>query len=62
MNTSHFSQDPNPQEPGSPQNPVQETAVEAAPQAVASESVAPEAPEAVVPASVAPQLPVTPQT
>lgn len=73
MNTSHFPQDPNPQEPGLPQNPVQETnpvletTVEAtpaaaAPQAVASESVAPEALEAVVPASVAPQLPVTPQT
>lgn len=72
MNTSHFPQDPNPQEPGLPQNPVQETnpvletTVEAtpaaaAPQAVASESVALEAPEAVVPASVAPQLPVTPQ-
>jgi len=72
MNTSHFPQDPNPQEPGLPQNPVQETnpvletTVEAtpaaaAPQAVASESVAPEALEAVVPASVAPQLPVTPQ-
>ena len=71
MNTSHFSQDPNPQEPGSPQNPVQETAVEApanptvatpaaaVPEAVASEPVAP---EASVPASVAPQLPVTPQT
>ncbi len=74
MNTSHISQDPNPQEPGSPQNPVQETVVElapaaAAPQAAAPEFVAPEAanqepaaPEAVVPASVAPQLPVTPQT
>ncbi|WP_303962995.1 ABC transporter ATP-binding protein [Rothia mucilaginosa] len=66
MNTSHFPQDPNLQEPGSPQNPVHETAVETAPaaavpQAVASESVAPEALEAVVPASVAPQLPVTPQ-
>ena len=73
MNTSHFSQDPTPQEPGSPQNPVQETAVEeapaaAVPQAIVPESVAPEAanpepaaPEAVVPASVAPQLPVTPQ-
>ena len=71
MNTSHFPQDPNPQEPGSPQNPVQETAVEApanptvatpaaaVPEAVASEPVAP---EASVPASVAPQLPVTPQT
>lgn len=73
MNTSHFPQDPNLQEPGSPQNPVQETnpvletTVEATPaaavpQAIASESVAPEALEAVVPASVAPQLPVTPQT
>ena len=74
MNTSHFPQDPNPQEPGSPQNPVLETAVEeapaaAVPQAIVPESVAPEAvnpepaaPEAVVPASVAPQLPVTPQT
>ena len=73
MNTSHFPQDPNPQEPGSPQNPVLETAVEeapaaAVPQAIVPESVAPEAvnpepaaPEAVVPASVAPQLPVTPQ-
>ena len=74
MNTSHFPQAPNPQEPGSPQNPVQETAVGAAPatavpQAIVPESAAPEAtnlepaaPEAVVPASVAPQLPVTPQT
>ena len=73
MNTSHFPQDPNLQEPGSPQNPVQETAVEAAPatavpQAIVPEFAAPEAtnlepaaPEAVVPASVAPQLPVTPQ-
>jgi ABC transporter, ATP-binding protein len=73
MNTSHFPQAPNPQEPGSPQNPVQETAVGAAPatavpQAIVPESAAPEAvnpepaaPEAVVPASVAPQLPVTPQ-
>lgn len=73
MNTSHFPQDPNPQEPGSPQNPVLETAVEeapaaAVPQARVPESAAPEAtnlepaaPEAVVPASVAPQLPVTPQ-
>ena len=70
MNTSHFSQDPNLNEPGSSQNPVQETAVEApsnptvatpavaVPEAVASEPVAP---EASVPASVAPQLPVTPQ-
>ena len=71
MNTSHFSQNPDSHEPGSPQNPVQETAVEApanptvatpaaaVPEAVASEPVAP---EASVPASVAPQLPVTPQT
>ena len=64
MNTSHFPQDPNPQEPGSPQNPVQETAVEAAPAAAVPQAIVPEsaAPEAVVPASVAPQLPVTPQT
>ena len=73
MDPSHIPQDPNLQDPGSPQHPVQETnpvletTVEAtpaaaAPQAVASESVAPEALEAVVPASVAPQLPVTPQT
>ena len=69
MNTSHISQDPNPQEPGSPQNPVQETVVEAAPAAAVPQAVAPEAanpepaaPETVVPASVAPQLPVTPQT
>ena len=73
MNTSHFSQNPDSHEPGSPQNPVQETAVEAAPatavpQAIVPEFAAPEAvnpepaaPEAVVPASVAPQLPVTPQ-
>lgn len=63
MNTSHFPQDPNPQEPGSPQNPVQETAVEAAPAAAVPQAIVPEsaAPEAVVPASVAPQLPVTPQ-
>lgn len=65
MNTSHFPQDPNLQEPGSPQNPVQETnpvletTVEATPAAAVPEAVAP---EAVVPASVAPQLPVTPQT
>ena len=59
MNTSHFSQDPNPQEPGSPQNPVHETAVETAPAAAVPQAIAP---EAVVPASVAPQLPVTPQT
>ena len=71
MNTSHFSQDPNLNEPGSPQNPVQETAVEApahptvaTPAAAVPGVVAPEtvAPDAVVPASVAPQLPVTPQT
>ena len=76
MNTSHFSQNPDSHEPGSPQNPVQETAVEApahpivatpaaaAPEAVAPEAATPEpaAPEAVVPASVAPQLPVTPQS
>ena len=59
MSTSHFSQDPNPQEPGSPQNPVHETAVETAPAAAVPQAIAP---EAVVPASVAPQLPVTPQT
>lgn len=70
MNTSHFPQDPNPQEPGSQQNPVQETnpvletTVEANPAAAVPQAIVPEsaAPEAVVPASVAPQLPVTPQT
>lgn len=68
MNTSHFSQNPDSHEPGSPQNPVQETAIEAVPAAAAPQAVTPEAanrepaaPEAVVPASVAPQLPVTPQ-
>ena len=63
MNTSHFPQDPNPQEPGSPQNPALETAVEATPAAAVPQAIVPEsaAPEAVVPASVAPQLPVTPQ-
>jgi len=63
MNTSHFPQDPNPQEPGSPQNPVLETAVEATPAAAVPQARVPESasPEAVVPASVAPQLPVTPQ-
>ncbi|MEZ7692177.1 ABC transporter ATP-binding protein [Rothia mucilaginosa] len=63
MNTSHFSQNPDSHEPGSPQNPVQETAVEAAPAAAVPQARVPEsaAPEAVVPASVAPQLPVTPQ-
>lgn len=63
MNTSHFSQDPTPQEPGSPQNPVQETPVEEAPAAAVPQAIVPEsaAPEAAVPASVAPQLPVTPQ-
>lgn len=66
MNTSHFSQNPDSHEPGSPQNPVQETAVEApanptvaTPAAAVPEGVAP---ESVVPASVAPQLPVTPQS
>lgn len=55
MNTSHFPQDPNPQEPGSPQNPVQETspvqeiAVEAAPAAAVPQAIVPEsaAPEAI---------------
>ncbi|WP_314365497.1 ABC transporter ATP-binding protein [Rothia mucilaginosa] len=63
MNTSHFSQNPDSHEPGSPQNPVQETAVEAAPAAAVPQARVPEsaAPEAAVPASVAPQLPVTPQ-
>lgn len=69
MNTSHFPQDQNPQEPGSPQNPVQETnplrktTVEATPAAAVPQAIVPEsaAPEAAVPASVAPQLPVTPQ-
>ena len=51
MNTSHISQNPNPQEPGSPQNPVQETAIEAAPAAAAPQAVTPEsvAPEAANP-------------
>ena len=66
MNTSHFSQNPDSHEPGSPQNPVQETAVEAPahPTVAAPAAAVPEpvAPEAAVPASVAPQLPVTPQT
>lgn len=63
MNTSHFSQNPDSHAPGSPQNPVQETTVEANPAAVVPQAIVPEsaAPEAVVPASVAPQLPVTPQ-
>lgn len=68
MNTSHISQNPNPQEPGSPQNPVQETAVEApahptvatpaaaVPQAIVPESAAPEAvnPELAAPEAVVP--------
>ena len=66
MNTSHFSQNPDSHEPGSPQNPVQETAVEAPvhPTVATPATTVPEAvaPEASVPASVAPQLPVTPQT
>lgn len=65
MNTSHFSQNPDSHEPGSPQNPVQETAVEAPahPTVATPATTVPEAvaPEASVPASVAPQLPVTPQ-
>lgn len=63
MNTSHFPQDPNPQEPGLPQNPVQETnpvletTVEATPAAAAPQAVAPEsvAPEAVNPEPAAPE-------
>ena len=68
MNTSHFPQDPNPQEPGSPQNPALETAVEApanptvatpaaaVPQAIVPESAAPEAvnPELAAPEAVVP--------
>ena len=54
MNTSHFPQDQNPQEPGSPQNPVQETnplrktTVEATPAAAVPQAIVPEsaAPEA----------------
>lgn len=54
MNTSHFPQDPNLQEPGSPQNPVQETnpvletTVEATPAAAVPQAIVPEfaAPEA----------------
>lgn len=54
MNTSHFPQDQNPQEPGSPQNPVQETnplrktTVEAAPATAVPQAIVPEfaAPEA----------------
>lgn len=58
MNTSHFSQDPNPQEPGSPQNPVQETAVEAAPAAAAPAAAVPQAivPESAAPEAVNPEL------
>ena len=54
MNTSHFPQDPNLQEPGSPQNPVQETnpvletSVEATPATAVPQAIVPEfaAPEA----------------
>ncbi|WP_455113539.1 ATP-binding cassette domain-containing protein, partial [Rothia mucilaginosa] len=63
MNTSHFPQDPNLQEPGSPQNPVQETnpvpetAVEATPTAAVPQAIVPEsvAPEAVNPEPAAPE-------
>lgn len=63
MNTSHFPQDPNPQEPGSQQNPVQEnnpvqeTAVEEAPAAAVPQAIVPEsaAPEAVNPEPAAPE-------
>ena len=63
MNTSHFPQDPNPQEPGLPQNPVQETnpvletAVEEAPAAAVPQAIVPEsvAPEAVNPEPAAPE-------
>ena len=68
MNTSHFSRNPDSHEPGSSQNPVQETAVEAAPAAAVPQAIASEAvrvpdtpaealptPAAAVPASVAPQ-------
>ena len=63
MNTSHFPQDPNPQEPGSQQNPVQETnpvletTVEANPAAAVPQAIVPEsvAPEAVNPEPAAPE-------
>ncbi|WP_313969049.1 ATP-binding cassette domain-containing protein [uncultured Rothia sp.] len=63
MNTSHFPQDPNPQEPGLPQNPVQETnpvletTVEANPAAAVPQAIVPEsaAPEAVNPEPAAPE-------
>ena len=63
MNTSHFPQDPNLQEPGSPQNPVQETnpvletTVEATPTAAVPQAIVPEsvAPEAVNPEPAAPE-------
>lgn len=63
MNTSHFPQDPNLQEPGSPQNPVQETspvqetAVEATPAAAVPQAIVPEfaAPEATNLEPVAPE-------
>lgn len=63
MNTSHFPQDPNLQEPGSPQNPVQETnpvletTVEATPAAAVPQAIVPEfaAPEATNLELVAPE-------
>ena len=63
MNTSHFPQDPNPQEPGLPQNPVQETnpvletTVEATPAAAVPQAIVPEsaAPESVNPEPAAPE-------
>ena len=63
MNTSHFPQDPNLQEPGSPQNPVQETSpvqettVEATPAAAVPQAIVPEfaAPEATNLEPVAPE-------
>ena len=63
MNTSHFPQDPNLQEPGSPQNPVQETnpvletTVEATPAAAVPQAIVPEfaAPEATNLEPVAPE-------
>ena len=63
MITSHFPQDPNLQEPGSPQNPVQETnpvletTVEATPAAAVPQAIVPEfaAPEATNLEPVAPE-------